>query len=138
MITYSNQIDVKEYNEMRGAVGWKMLDLEQAQRGLDNSEYVIAAYDGDKAIGTARIIGDGGYMYLLADVMVLPEYQKSGIGRHMLTEINKWFEERAKDGSCIMINLMATSGNEGFYAKFGFTARPNDTMGAGMVKWLNS
>ena len=43
MITYSNQIDVKEYNEMRGAVGWKMLDLEQAQRGLDNSEYVIAA-----------------------------------------------------------------------------------------------
>ena len=45
MITYSNQIDVKEYNEMRGAVGWKMLDLEQAQRGLDNSEYVIAAYD---------------------------------------------------------------------------------------------
>ena len=73
-----------------------------------------------------------------ADVLVLPEYQKSGIGRHMLTEINKWFEERAKDGSCIMINLMATSGNEGFYAKFGFTARPNDTMGAGMVKWLNS
>ena len=115
-----------------------MLDLKQAQRGLDNSEYVIAAYDGDKAIGTARIIGDGGYMYLIADVMVLPEYQKSGIGRHMLTEINKWFEERAKDGSCIMINLMATSGNEGFYAKFGFTARPNDTMGAGMVKWLNS
>ena len=58
MITYSNQIDVKEYNEMRGAVGWKMLDLEQAQRGLDNSEYVIAAYDGDKAIGTAYAYRD--------------------------------------------------------------------------------
>ena len=43
----------------------------------------------------------------------------------------------AQDGSCIMINLMATSGNERFYEKFGFTVRPNDTMGAGMVRWLN-
>lgn len=138
MITYSNTINAKEYNEMRGAVGWKMLDLKQAQRSLDNSLYVIAAYDGDRAVGTARIIGDGGYMYLIADVMVLPEYQRSGIGRHMLNEINKWFEALAEDGSCIMINLMATLGNEGFYSKFGFTARPNDAMGAGMVKWLNS
>lgn len=138
MITYSNQIDAGVYNQMREAVGWKPLELWQAQASLDNSVYVIAAYDGQKAVGTARIIGDGGYMYLIADVMVLPEYQKCGIGGHMLSEISRWFEALAQDGSCIMINLMATSGNEGFYKKFGFTARPNDTMGAGMVRWLNA
>lgn len=137
MITYSSKIDAGTYNEMRTAVGWKLLDIKQAQAGLDNSSYVIAAYDGDKAVGTARVIGDGGYMYLIADVMVLPEYQRNGIGRHMLTEISRRFEAMAQDGSCIMINLMATAGNEKFYEKFGFTARPNDTMGAGMVRWLN-
>ncbi len=138
MIKYSNKTDVKAYNEMREAVGWKPLEPEQTRACLDNSLYVTVAYDGDKAVGSARIIGDGGYMYLIADVMVIPEYQKTGIGRHMLDEIIKWFENLAKDGRCIMINLMATPGNEEFYKRFGFVSRPNDTMGAGMVRWFNA
>lgn len=137
MIDYKNKIDVAAYNEIRRAVGWKRLDTNQAQNGIDNSLYIIAAYDGNKAVGSARVVGDGGYMYLIADVMVLPSYQNQGIGKHMIEAINKWFENIASDGKCIMINLMATAGNEGFYEKAGFIPRPNDTMGAGMVRWIN-
>ncbi|MDD6646196.1 MAG: GNAT family N-acetyltransferase [Firmicutes bacterium] len=137
MIIYKSEMPVDEYNSMRQAVGWKVLDRAQAQTGLDNSAYLTAAWDGDKPVGMARVVSDGGYMTLVADVMVLPEYQGKGIGRQLMTNISEYFDSLGSDGRCIMVNLMATTGNEGFYRKFGFTERPNDAMGAGMVRWIN-
>lgn len=138
MITYKSEIPTEDYNNMRLAVGWKSLDPRQAETGLKNSAYLTAAWDGDKPVGMARVISDGGYMTLIVDVMVLPDYQGRGIGRQLLTNINAWLDSLGKDGLCIMVNLMATTGNEGFYEKFGFEARPNDRMGAGMVRWINA
>ena len=104
---------------------------------MKNSAYLISAWDGGLPAGMARVISDGGYMFLIVDVMVLPEYQGRGIGREMMNRINSWIDELARDGSCIMVNLMATPGNESFYEKLGFVTRPNDHMGAGMVRWIN-
>lgn len=137
MITYRSHIPEKDYNDIRDAVGWKRLDPQQSETGLKNSAYVTAAWDGEKPVGMARVISDGGYMMLIVDVMVYPQYQGKGIGRRLLTNINDWIDDISKDGRCIMVNLMATSNNEPFYEKFGFIRRPNDHMGAGMVKWIN-
>ena len=54
-----------------------------------------------------------------------------------MENITEWLDQLTKDGRCVMVNLMATPGNESFYEKFGFVARPNDHMGAGMVRWIN-
>lgn len=137
MIEYGNEISTDEYNSLRRSVGWKVLDVEQARRGLDNSMLVIVARRDGQAIGSARVIGDGGYMYLIADVMVRPDCQGLGVGKAMLVRINEWLEDLGKDGRCVMANLMATKGNEGFYEKLGFISRPNDEMGSGMVRWIN-
>ncbi|MCI8647535.1 MAG: GNAT family N-acetyltransferase [Firmicutes bacterium] len=137
MIVYKSEIPAEAYNNMRLAVGWKGLDLAQAERGLKNSAYLTAAWDDDTPVGMARVISDGGYMTLIVDVMVLPAYQGRGIGRQLLTNINEWLDSLGREGLCIMVNLMATTGNEGFYEKFGFEVRPNDRMGAGMVRWIN-
>ena len=137
MISYKKNISVKDYNDLRASVGWKVLDEKQASAGLENSCFVTAAYDGEEPVGSARVVGDNGYMFLIADVMVRPDHQGSGIGRKMIELINVWFEDLGSDGRCIMINLMATKGNEGFYQRLGYTDRPNETMGAGMVRWIN-
>ena len=137
MITYKSEISTKAYNNMRIAVGWKELDPVQAETGLKNSAYLTVAWDGDEPVGMARVVSDGGYMTLIVDVMVLPDYQGRGIGRQLLTNINQWLDSLGEDGLCIMVNLMATTGNEGFYEKFGYEVRPNDRMGAGMVRWIN-
>lgn len=137
MIVYKDRISAEEYNDMRIAVGWKVLDVKQAETGLENSVYLTVAYDGDRPVGMARVVGDGGYMNLIADVMVIPEYQKKGIGGQLIKNINRYLDDLGKDGLCIMVNLMATTGNEGFYEKYGYVARPNETMGAGMVRWIN-
>lgn len=137
MIVYKDRISAEAYNDMRIAVGWKVLDVKQAETGLENSVYLTVAYDGDRPVGMARVVGDGGYMNLIADVMVIPEYQKKGIGGQLIKNVNRYLDGLGKDGLCIMVNLMATAGNEGFYEKYGYVARPNETMGAGMVRWIN-
>ena len=88
-------------------------------------------------VGMARIVGDGGDMYLIVDVMVHPDHQKQGIGRMLLERINGFLGDLASDGRVLMVNLMATPGNEGFYEKFGYVRRPNEEMGSGMVRWIN-
>ena len=82
MITYRNEISTEAYHTLRHGVGWKALDSAQAARGLKNSAYLdIPPGTAVCRRGMARVISDGRYMFLIVDVMVLPEYQGRGIGR---------------------------------------------------------
>lgn len=137
MIVYKNEIAVKDYLRLRKAVGWVEMTEEQAEKTLKGSVYTIAAYEDSLAVGTARVVGDGTYMALIIDVMVDPEYQKRGIGYHMMKTIMEELEKSAGDKDVLMINLMSVYGRESFYKNFGFVERPNKTMGAGMCRWLN-
>lgn len=137
MITYGNRISVKEYNHLRKAVGWNVLEKTQAETGLKNSSYITVAYSDGKVVGTTRVVCDGGYIAIIVDVMVLPEFQGQGIGRELMNNVINYLKGTINDKQCLMINLMAAPNKEGFYKKFGFVERPNDSMGAGMVRWLN-
>jgi len=135
-IAYTNNISVEDYNALRLSAGWMTINPEQAQAGLDGSAFIVAANDGDKVVGTARLVWDGGYAALIKDVLVLPEYQGKGIGKHMMEQIISYLKQQMKPGWGIAVNLMAATGKEGFYEKFGFFSRPRNNRGAGMDMWL--
>ena len=137
MITYKHTIPATEYNNLRIGAGWRSLSIEQAEVGLSNSAYLISAWDDDKPIGVARVISDRGYIYLIVDVIVAPDYQGQGIGRHMVEEIEVWLRQEKEGKPTMMVYLMAAEGKEEFYEKFGFRRRPGEGhMGAGMTKWM--
>ena len=137
MITYRNDISPKEYNDLRVGAGWRSLDLQQAETGLKNASFLISAWDGDKSVGVARVISDRGYIYLIVDVLVAPEYQRQGIGTHMIQAIEDWLVQEKEGKPTMMVYLMAAEGKESFYERFGFRRRPGDGhMGAGMTKWM--
>ncbi len=135
-LQYGNEINVKDYNMLRDVVKWGALAEDQAQMGLDNSAFIVSCMDGEKTIGCARLIWDGGYVAYIADVIVLPEYQSRGIGREMLSRVMEYINSQLKPGWRIMINLLAAKGKEGFYKKFDFVERPNENFGAGMCQWI--
>ena len=137
-ITYTNSINVDDYSALRKSAGWSTIPSEQAQAGLDGSAFVIAALDGEKVAGTARLIWDGGYGALIKDVLVFPEYQGNGIGSEMMRQIIEYLKEQMKPGWSVCIDLMTAPGKETFYQKFGFVARPRDNRGTGMDLWLES
>lgn len=135
-IRYQEFINAADYNTLREAVGWGKLCEEQAKHGLLHSAYVVSCYDNDKIVGSARIIWDRGYISYLADVMVMPEYRRMGIGHHLVEMAISFMKSQRKEGWRIKIVLVSAKGKEAFYKKFGFQERPNEDAGAGMDMWL--
>jgi len=126
-------IDPVVFNRLRKAVGWEERDVADIELAFRNTKYMVYALNGDnEVIGTARIIGDEGLIYYIQDVIVLPEYQRQGIGKQLMDRIMGYLEDHKR---CkLAVGLMAAKGKEGFYKKYGFLERPNETQGPGMLK----
>ncbi|MFX0172516.1 MAG: GNAT family N-acetyltransferase, partial [Candidatus Hodarchaeota archaeon] len=78
---------IEEYQKLRNAVGWPSVSDQAVERSLKNSLYTVCAYIGNKMVGIGRVIGDGGIYYYIQDVIVLPQFQRRGIGRKIMTSI---------------------------------------------------
>ena len=135
MLTYNNILTAKEYCYLREAVGWVAIQEDQAQSGLDHTNFIITCRDGERAVASARILWDYGYIAYLADVMVLPEYQGQGIGKKMVQACMNYIDENLKEGWRVKIILLAAKGKDDFYKKFGYEIRPNENDGPGMQIW---
>ena len=135
-IEYVNTISVQDYNTLRIAVGWPPIKEHRARIGLDHSAFVIVARCGDRAVGIARVVSDGGFVAYVADVAVHPEFQGRGIGRAMMERVVAYVNSQLEEDFVIFLSLHAAKGKEVFYNKFGFVTLPDETYGAGMSQWL--
>ncbi len=120
-----------QYNQLRQAVGWGVYEEDVIERSLPNTLYSLCAFVDGQLVGMARIIGDGGMVYYIQDVIVLPTYQGQGIGVQMMDRVMDYIRAHASHNT--IIGLMAACGKEPFYEKYGFTRRPTDHLGAGMT-----
>ncbi|MCL1951552.1 MAG: GNAT family N-acetyltransferase [Oscillospiraceae bacterium] len=133
MITYTHEISTEEYAMLRASAGWRALSARQAEAALNSSTFLVAARDGARAVGMARLMGDGGYFAVVLDVVVLPEYQGRGIGREMMTRAVRHIQSGLRPGEHSYTILTCAPGKEGFYEKMGFYRVPNEDEGAGLV-----
>jgi len=124
---------VDEFNFLTSSVGWGIRENNIVEEALNNTLYSLCVYDNDNLIGYGRIIGDKTIFLYIHDVMVLPEYQGKYIGSGIIERLLKQINEYKKINSGIRVYLGAAKGKEGFYEKFGFVARPNSELGAGMI-----
>lgn len=136
IILKENEIKLDTYLELRDSVNWKILNSDQARLALDNAMYVVCAYDGDKAVGMGRIVGDGAVVMYVQDLIVRPEYQKMGIGKRLIENLIEYVKSINPKGNEIMLCLMSAKGRESFYEKHGFISRPNDNLGPGMIQYI--
>jgi Predicted acetyltransferase len=135
-ITFNDTITINEYNDLRASVDFITIRPNRAETALQNSLYLIVARDGTRPVGMARVVGDGGYVYFICDVIVRPDYQSRGLGRRLIETVLSWLREQVGEDETIMINLMSAMGKEPFYEKLGFHKRPFDNHGSGMSQWL--
>ena len=71
----------------------------------------ITVYDGNALVGCLRILSDGYYFGTITELLVLPEYQKQGIGSKLL--------QLAKDHTPTILYFGAQPGIGPFYEKNG-------------------
>ncbi|SCY87260.1 Acetyltransferase (GNAT) domain-containing protein [Paenibacillus polysaccharolyticus] len=129
------QISVEDYMNLREIVGWgNPENIEAIERGLKNTLYSICIEVEEQTIGYGRIVGDGGFTFYIQDIIVLPSYQRLGLGNKIMTELMEYITSTYPPGSSV--GLMSAKGKEDFYKKFGFVERPNEGYGAGMIQYL--
>ena len=128
--------NVDTYLSLREQVGWIKLDINQAPKALDNSLAVITVFDGDKAVGMGRIVGDQSVISYIQDLIFIPEYQGKSIGSQLLNRLIAIVDDMTVPGTRMMLCLMCAKGREKFYKKHGFIARPTESLGPGMIQYI--
>ncbi len=135
-ITFTHDISIEDYNNLRASVDFITIRPNRAEIALANSLYRIIALDHNRPVGMARVVGDGGYVYFICDVIVRPEYQSQGLGRKIIENVLAWLESIVDKDEVIMVNLMSAMNKEAFYEKLGFHRRPFGNHGSGMSRWI--
>ena len=115
--------EYKNYNEQEilnlyGSVGWTAYtdDPASLKAGFGNSLLTLAAYEGDTLLGVIRTVGDGKTIVYIQDILVLPEYQRHGIGTALVQAVLERFREVRQ----IMLTTDKTSKTLAFYESLGF------------------
>lgn len=85
-------------------------DIDRTRAALSKT-INITAYDGDELVGCLRILTDGYYFGTITELLVLPEYQKKGIGSRLL--------QLARKNTPTMLYFGAQPAAEAFYEKNG-------------------
>ena len=100
------------------AVGWTNYtnQPQMLEQALPHSLAVYLAFDGEKIVGLIRLVGDGFSSVFVQDLIVLPSYQRQGIGRSLMKEAL----EDYKDAYQVQLVTEQTERTLGFYRSMGF------------------
>ncbi|EPC64497.1 GNAT family N-acetyltransferase, partial [Lacticaseibacillus paracasei] len=96
MVTITDQKPtMPEILALYKSVGWSMYTRDPArlERALTHSLTVLSAYEGKQLVGLIRAVGDGETILFIQDLLVLPEYQRRGIGKQLIEALLARFPE---------------------------------------------
>lgn len=119
--------------ELYTSVGWEPPCREQVECALKNTIASFVAYEGEKAIGMVRLIGDGGMSFYIKDFAVMPEYQGKGVGQILLMELQQYLLEHKSTDWAVSLELISTKEAVGFYKRNGFEGQSAEP---GMLKMI--
>lgn len=120
MITYKQitAFNIDEIKSLYESVDWFAYtnDLVTFKKALNNSLYVLGAYENENLIGLIRVVGDGMTIVYIQDILSHPDFQRQGIGTHLInTVVEQYKHVRQK------LLLTETVGNTiKFYESLGF------------------
>lgn len=130
-IVYKTSLAEVDWDKMKETLAADKFDNgrtpEQLRISFQNSYAAVVAYDGDRIVGTARVLSDGVCNAYIVDVWTLSEYRKQGVGRRMM----RMLEEKLEGQHIYLFSEDALE----FYTKLGFHEQPT---GLSKVKgkWL--
>ena len=135
MITIKKQeiVKLEDVLHLYQAVGWTNYthQPEMLDQALSHSLAIYVALDGDTVIGLIRLVGDGFSSVFVQDLIVLPSYQRQGIGSSLMKEALKDY----KDAYQVQLVTEETERTLEFYRFMGFeTLSTYDCTG---MTWIN-
>ena len=120
MITIRKQeiVKLEDVLHLYQAAGWTNYtnQPQMLEQALSHSLVIYLALDGDTVVGLIRLVGDGFSSVFVQDLIVLPSYQRQGIGSNLMKEALADY----KDAYQIQLATEQTEKALGFYRSLGF------------------
>ena len=131
--TKETSISIDDVLHLYQAVGWTNYtnQPQMLEQALSHSLATYLARDGEEIVGLVRLVGDGFTSVFVQDLIVLPSYQRQGIGSNLMKEALADY----KDAYQVQLATEETGKTLGFYRSLGFeTLSTYDC--TGMI-WVN-
>ena len=135
MITIKKQeiVKLEDVLHLYQAVGWTNYtnQPQMLEQALSHSLAIYVALDGDAVVGLIRLVGDGFSSVFVQDLIVLPSYQRQGIGSSLMKEALKDY----KDAYQVQLVTEETERTLEFYRFMGFEVL--STYDCTGMTWIN-
>ena len=117
-ITKESSVSIDDVLHLYQAVGWTNYtnQSQMLEQALSHSLATYLARDGEEIVGLVRLVGDGFSSVFVQDLIVLPSYQRQGIGSNLMKEALADY----KDAYQIQLATEQTEKTLGFYRFLGF------------------
>ena len=120
VVLQNNVLQPQDFVRLRVLTGFADIPIEHAKRALDGGLINVSALYRDQLIGMGRMVGDGAMYWYLQEIIVLPEYQKQGIGTKIVNHLVDYAVSHSCTGKFTTIGGVSAKGKEDFYRKLGF------------------
>ena len=132
-ITKETSVSIDDVLHLYQAVGWTNYtnQPQMLAQALTHSLGIYLARDGEKIVGLVRLIGDGFSSVFVQDLIVLPTYQRQGIGSTLMKQALSDY----KDTYQIQLATNESEKTLGFYRSLGFETLSSFQC-TGMI-WVN-
>ena len=117
-ITKETSVSLDDVLHLYQAVGWTNYtnQPQMLAQALSHSLATYLASDGEEIVGLVRLIGDGFSSVFVQDLIVLPSYQRQGIGSTLMKQALSDY----KDTYQIQLATEESEKTLGFYRSLGF------------------
>ena len=117
-ITKETSVSIDDVLHLYQAVGWTNYtnQPQMLEQSLAHSLAIYVDRDGEKIVGLVRLVGDGFSSVFVQDLIVLPSYQRQGIGSDLMKEALGDY----KDAYQVQLVTDQTEKTLGFYRSLGF------------------
>ena len=126
-----NILQAEDFIRLRIQAGFVEIPVEHARKALRNGLINVSAIYNGELVGMGRLVGDGAMYWYLQEIIILPQFQRKGIGTMIVNHLVYYARENSATGKFTTIGGVSAKGKEPFYEKLGFEVISN-----GIIKMI--
>ena len=126
-----NILQAEDFIRLRIQAGFVEIPVEHARKALRNGLINVSAIYNGELVGMGRLVRDGAMYWYLQEIIILPQFQRKGIGTMIVNHLVDYARENSATGKFTTIGGVSANGKEPFYEKLGFEVISN-----GIIKMI--
>ena len=115
-----NILQAEDFIRLRIETGFAEIPVEHARKALQNGLINVSAIYNGELVGMGRLVGDGAMYWYLQEIIILPKFQRKGIGTMIVNHLVDYAKANSITGKFTTIGGVSAKGKEPFYEKMGF------------------